>query len=223
MLFLHGYLADKNSFFNQYPFFERDFNLFALDFKGFGENKGMEYPYSLDDYVNELTDFMSKNGIVFPHVIAHSFGARVALKAIYKNPKIFDRIVLTGAAGLRPKSTFKKSVKKFAFNLLKKFTPKEKLNRFYSKDYLALDGVMRESFKKIVNEHLDYVLPYVDNKTLLVFGNNDKDTPLYMAKRFNSGIKNSRLCVIQGAGHFAFIDKSNKFNMEVREFLLSKD
>lgn len=220
---MHGYLADKNSFFNQYPFFERDFNLFALDFKGFGENKGMEYPYSLDDYVNELTDFMSKNGIVFPHVIAHSFGARVALKAIYKNPKIFDRIVLTGAAGLRPKSTFKKSVKKFAFNLLKKFTPKEKLNRFYSKDYLALDGVMRESFKKIVNEHLDYVLPYVDNKTLLVFGNNDKDTPLYMAKRFNSGIKNSRLCVIQGAGHFAFIDKSNKFNMEVREFLLSKD
>lgn len=220
---MHGYLADKNSFFNQYPFFERDFNLFALDFKGFGENKGMEYPYSLDDYVNELTDFMSKNGIVFPHVIAHSFGARVALKAIYKNPKIFDRIVLTGAAGLRPKSTFKKSVKKFAFNLLKKFTPKEKLNRFYSKDYLALDGVMRESFKKIVNEHLDYVLPYVDNKTLLVFGNNDKDTPLYMAKRFNGGIKNSRLCVIQGAGHFAFIDKSNKFNMEVREFLLSKD
>jgi pimeloyl-ACP methyl ester carboxylesterase len=56
----------------------------------------------------------------------------------------------------------------------------------------------------------------------LIFGENDKDTPLYMAKRFNSGIKNSKLVILKDAGHFAFVDKSIKFNLEMREFLLSK-
>ncbi len=220
---MHGYLADKKSFFCQYPFFNREFNVFALDFKGFGENKGMEYPYSLDDYVLQLVQFMQENDIVRPHVIAHSFGARVALKAIYNNPDIFDRIVLTGAAGLKPKKTFRKTVKKGLFSLFKKFVQREKLTKFYSKDYIMLDSVMKESFKKIISEHLNYVLPCIKNKTLLVFGSNDKETPLYMAKYFKRNITDSRLCIINGAGHFAFIDKSNKFNVEVREFLLSKD
>ena len=220
---MHGYLADKKSFAYQYDFFERDFSVYALDFKGFGENKGMAHPYSLNDYVNELKEFIEKNGITYPHVIAHSFGVRVALKTLYQYPNVFDRLVFTGGAGLKPKKTFKKAVKKGAFNLLKKIVPKSRLKHFYSKDYLALNGVMKESFKLIVNEHLDYVLPHIKNKTLLVFGDKDKETPLYMARRFNKGIVNSSLHVYKGAGHFAFIDKSNKFNMVVREFLLSKD
>ena len=220
---MHGYLADKNSFIYQYPFFEREFEIKTFDFKGFGQNKGMAYPYSLDDYVDELVEFMENEKVVFPHVIAHSFGARVALKSTYKYPNLFDKMVLTGAAGLKPKRTIKKSVKKVAFNALKKFIPKEKLKRFYSEDYLALDSVMKNSFIKIVNEHLDEILPFVKNKTLLVFGDGDKQTPLYMARRLNEGIKNSKLVVINGAGHFAFIDKSIKFNVLTREFLLSKE
>ena len=91
----------------------------------------------------------------------------------------------------------------------------------YSKEYNALDGIRKESYKKIVTEHLDYTLGKVQNQTLIIFGENDKETPLYMAKRLNRGIPSSTLSVIKGAGHFCFIDKPNKFNMEVKEFLLS--
>lgn len=220
---MHGYLASKESFAYQIPFFERDFDVYSFDFKGFGENKVMDYPYSLDDYVSELLQFMEENKIVRPHVIAHSFGARVALKGSYLYPELFDKMVLTGAAGLKPKNSLKKVFKKLTFNLLKTFIKREKLKGFYSKDYLALDPIMRQSFNKIVKEHLDYILPCVKNKTLIVFGEDDKDTPLYMAHRLRKGIKNSRLLVIKNAGHFAFIDKSIKFNFETREFLLSKD
>lgn len=183
----------------------------------------MEYPYSLDDYVDELIEFADKNRIVKPHVLAHSFGARVALKTTYRYPDFFDKMVLTGAAGLKSKTTLKKSCKKISFKFLKSFIPKQKLSRFYSPDYLALDETMRKSFIKIVNEHLDYTLPFIKNRTLLIFGENDKETPIYMAKKLNSGIKNSKLIILDGAGHFAFVDKSLKFNLEMREFLLSKD
>ncbi len=181
----------------------------------------MEYPYSLDDYVRELKEYFNKNGIVRPHVVAHSFGARVILKALYNEPDLVDKLVLTGSAGLKPKLTLKKRVKKIVFSFLKRFIKREKLKRFYSKDDLALDAVMKESFKKIVAENLDYTLAGIKNQTLIVFGERDKETPLYMAKKFNQGVKGSRLFVIKDAGHFCFIDKPHKFNSEVREFLLS--
>lgn len=216
-------MSSKESFARQIEFFQNEFEVFALDFKGFGENEGMQTAYSLDDYVDDLVKFCLQNGIEKPHVLAHSFGARVALKTAYRYPDFFDKMVLTGAAGLKSKVTLRKRVKRLTFKLLKTFIPKEKLSRFYSPDYLSLDNVMRESFIKIVNEHLDYTLAHIENKTLLIFGSKDKETPLYMASRLNSGIKNSKLIILEDAGHFAFVDKSFKFNMEMREFLLSKE
>ena len=61
LLFLHGYLADRNSFVYQLKFFERYFEVFAPDLKGFGQNKGMDYPYSLDDYIKEVEEFKQKH------------------------------------------------------------------------------------------------------------------------------------------------------------------
>ena len=214
-------MADSKSFYNQIPFFERDFEVFAPTFKGFGENKGMAYPYSLDDYIQELKEYFYKYSITCPSVIAHSFGGRVALKCAYLDKNFFDKMVLTGCAGLKPRETVKKVIKKGVFNILKRVVPKEKLKRFYSKDYLSLDSVMKQSFVKIINEHLDYCLEKIENKTLIINGEKDTETPVYMAKKLNRFIKDSKLIMVKGAGHFAFIDKPNFFNMEVGKFLLS--
>ncbi len=182
----------------------------------------MEHAYSLDDYISEVEEYKYKNGLVAPHVVAHSFGGRIALKASAKNKGFCDRLILTGCAGLKPKTTLKKACKRALFNTLKLFIEREKLKNFYSKDYISLSPVMKESFKKIINEHLDQCLQDIENETLIIFGKDDKETPLYMAKRLHKGIKGSELSVYEGAGHFCFIDKPCKFNVEVREFLLSK-
>ena len=222
ILFLHGYLSNGRSFFNQLKFFERDFEVFAPDLKGFGDNVGMEKPYSLDDYISEVNEYKYKYGLKRPHVVAHSFGGRIAIKATAQNNEFCSRLVLAGAAGLKPKNTLKKRTKKALFNFLKRFIDKEKLKGFYSKDYLALDGVMKESFKKIVSEYLDDYIAKINNETLIIFGKNDKETPVYMAERLQKGIPNAQLSLLDGAGHFCFIDKPYKFNVEVREFLLSQ-
>ncbi len=222
MLFLHGYLADKRSFAYQYPYFKNKYNLHALDLRGFGENKGMEFPYSLLDYAEEVKTYLKENKIVKPSVIAHSFGARIAIYLSATEPELFDKIVLTGPAGLKPKKSLKKFFKKSAFKLMKRFVKRERLKKFYSPDYLALDPVMKESFKKIVGFHLDDKIKFIKNPTLIICGLKDKDTPLYMAKRLNKGIENSKLLTFKGAGHFCFIDKPFRFNKEVEEFLCSE-
>ena len=220
-MFLHGFLASGKSFYCQTGYFSKFFNVYAPDLKGFGTNADMQYPYSLNDYVNEVKEYIYAKNLKNPAVIAHSFGGRIAVKMASEWENPFSKIVLTGAAGLKPKPTFKKTVKKALFNVLKKVVPKEKLKIFYSADYNALSPVMRESFKKIVSECLDDRLQYINCPTLIVFGEKDKETPIYMAEKFNSGIKNSKLIVIKNAGHFWFIEKPLKFNAEVKEFLLS--
>ena len=179
----------------------------------------MPYPYSLDDYVNELKAYMRKNNLIKPNVLAHSFGARVAVKCASED--LFDRIVITGGAGLKPKSTFKKQIKRCTFKFLKVFVKKEKLKTFYSSDYLKLSPVMQKSFIKVVNEHLEDSAKLIKNKTLLIYGSNDKETPLYMGERYNKLIKNSQLKVMKGAGHFCFLDNVPLFLYYLNEFLLS--
>lgn len=192
------------------------------DLKGFGENAKMLYPFSLDDYINDVKEYMYKKSIVRPCVVAHSFGGRIAIKASAREPRLFDKLVLTGSAGLKPKFSLKKYIKAEKFKILKKFFDKEKLIKYYSSDYLSLNGVMRRSFVSIVNEHLDDYAKRIKNQTLIINGTSDKETPVYMAKRLNEYIANSKLSLYKGAGHFAFIDKPIKFNTEVREFLLSE-
>ncbi len=221
ILFLHGYLSSGKSFYNQLSFFARDFDVFAPDLKGFGDNADMPYPYSLDDYIDDVAEYVYKHGLVKPHVVAHSFGGRITLKGVANKKLDFDKIVLTGCAGLKPKITLKKRVKKLCFSLAKRFIKKEKLTRFYSSDYLSLNEVMKQSFVKIVNEHLDEYLCHIQNQTLIINGDLDTETPLYMARRLNENILNSTLLVFKGASHFCFLDKPNKFNMEVKEFILS--
>lgn len=220
MLFLHGYLSSSNSFYKQIEYFQNDFNVYAPDLTGFGKNKFMPYPYSLDDYVKEVKNYIKEQGIACPYVVAHSFGGRVAIKMASEDSGAFKKLVLVGSAGLKPRLTPKKLIKKCAFNVLKKFVKKERLSAFYSKDYNALSSVMKESFKLIVSEHLDDRLKDIALPTLIVYGDKDRETPPYMHRRLNKEIKGSKILMLN-AGHFCFIDKPHKFNMEVKEFLLA--
>ena len=218
---MHGYLSSGRSFYKQLDYFSRDFRTFAPDLKGFASNADMPYPYSLDDYVSDVKEYIYKQGIKNPYIVAHSFGGRIALRLASENFPL-KKAVLTGSAGLKPPFSLKRQAKKTAYSLLKRFLPKEKLSAFFSADYRALSPVMRESFKKIVAEYQDGELRYITVPTLIINGLKDAETPPLTAKRLNRGIKNSRLIFIPNAGHFCFIDKPLTFNTEVKEFFISE-
>ena len=221
LLFLHGYLSDRRAFAAQEKFFSRYFDCFSFDLPGFGKNTYMPYPYALSDYVAFVKEYMDKNRIVKPHVVAHSFGARIAVKAAAEDKELFSSLVRSGAAGMIPRRSFSYRLNRLRFLTSKRFFPKEKLEKYYSADYRALNDVMRKSFVKIVGEHLDGTAAFVENPVLLVYGAEDRETPLYMAKRYHKYIRGSRLIVIPRAGHFCFAEQAAAFNYPVREFLLS--
>lgn len=192
-----------------------------MDMTGFGNSPPMDRPYNLDDYASEIKRVIDELGVEKADVIAHSFGARVLVKLL-KSEKRIDKVVLTGAAGLKPRVRIKYFIKSTAFNILKRFIKREKLRRFYSADYLALSPVMRESFKLIISEDLTTEYAEIGRKTLLVFGKKDKETPLSAAKRMKRLVKGSRLIVLPREGHFCFSENPAAFNGAVFSFLMEK-
>ncbi len=218
MLCLCGYLSNKESFLSQIEFFSRFFRVVVPDLSGFGENPEMKFPYSLDDYVDETYGLLNKLGIKKYDMLAHSFGARVAIRLAQKDERA-DKIVFTGAAGLKPRRGLKYLLRRASFFILKKFVKREKLTFLYSKDYRNLSPVMKESFKKIISETLDEEVGRLQNRALVISGTKDKETPISSQKKLAKKLKNASFEKMNGLGHFCFVERADEFNGKVFKFL----
>ncbi|MGN0818318.1 MAG: alpha/beta fold hydrolase [Candidatus Coproplasma sp.] len=216
---MHGYLSKKESFYYQSEFFSSfGFKAVAPDFPAFGSSAPIESAWSVGDYAEWLINFVRAQKLDCPHIIAHSFGARVAFKALSSH-NFADRLIITGGAGLvKPRSpAYMRQVKQY--RRVKKLFPKFAERRFGSEEYRSLSPLMRESYKKIVNEDLRDCASSIKNKTLLIYGENDTVTPKdEEGKVFNTLIKDSRLEVITG-GHFCFCENAELFNRISLAFL----
>jgi len=80
-----------------------------------------------------------------------------------------------------------------------------------------LSPIMRESYKKIVNEDLRVCAREIDNEVLLVEGEKDTTTPKREAEAYLSCLKRGKLRMMQG-GHFAFAEYPLAFNLIAEEF-----
>ena len=142
---LHGYLASKESFLAEIEYFSRFYRVTALDFLGMGGADALTQPFSVGDYADWTAEQLAALGIVFPHVLAHSFGGRVAIKLLSRGD-CFDRAVLVGCAGVVPKRGVSYRIKVGTYRLVRRFAPAFSERHFGSSDYRALPPVMRESF-----------------------------------------------------------------------------
>ena len=96
----------------------------------------------------------------------------------------------------------------------------EKARRhFGSADYNSAPVVLRQTLVKVVNEDLCEYMPNIACPTLLIWGDQDTDTPLSDAKVMESKIPDSGLCVIKGVGHFSFIQSPFEVNAILNSFL----
>ena len=223
LLFLHGYLSSKEAFRAQIEYFSRFFRVTALDFIGFGKSAPLKQPFSVADYAEWTRQAMAILQVQMPHVIAHSFGCRVAVKmaalaAVSQRKPAFDKMILTGAAGVVLRRGFLYHAKVSAYRATRKIAPRFAEKRFGSKEYRALSPIMKESYKKIVNEDLRECARKTPNEVLIIQGESDKTTPLKEAQAYLQAFKRGSLQVMQG-GHFAFAERPTVFNMLVEEFL----
>ena len=217
ILLLHGWGSNANVFIDLQTALSESFKVFALNFPGFGGSDEPQAGWSCHEYANWVVTFMQKLHIDNPIVLGHSFGGRIAL--ILNDRVQLSRLILTGSAGLIFKKK-KTEIAKYIHRFLKKgILRKVGIRLFGSSDYKNATPQMREILKKVISEDLEGYARKVCIPTLLVWGENDTETPLAMGRKFNELISHSRLEVIRNGGHYCFLDNKNAFFKLVNTFI----
>ena len=184
-------------------------------------------------------------------LIGHSFGGRIAIKFAAKYPEKLKALILTGAAGIKHPPTIKQKLffalakgGKVIFSLpllnyLQNSAQKLLYRLVREKDYYQTEGVMRETFKKIIAKDLTPFLEKISacggsaeggkTPTLLVWGAKDHSTPLsdaYIMKEKISafggsavGGENCKFKIIFNADHRLPYQEPQEFAKIVMEFI----
>ena len=235
IVLMHGWGGSALSFEPVFDYLSNHYRVYALDFPGFGNSDLPPEPWGAKDYGNLVTKIFKELAIHKTSIIAHSFGGRIAIWIAANFPGMVNKLVLVDSAGIKPKRTLKYHAKVTLAKVGKRIflSPilgeygEHLLDRLYrivgSKDFQQQSGIMRATLVKIVNEDLRELLSRIIAPTLLVWGENDKDVPLSYAKIMEKEIKDAGLVVLEGAGHFSYLDKFFEFCLVISTFLRNKE
>lgn len=212
---LHGWGCDKSFFktiISQMP--ERKF--IAIDLPPFGKSGKNVGKWNMFTYVNMIISLCEHLKLTTCDILGHSFGGRIAVLLGALCPDLVHSLVLVDSAGLKPKRSIKYFLKVYSYKIQKHFG--HEVKNAGSTDYQNLPEEQKKVFVRIVNTYLDPFCRKIKAPTLIIYGKNDHDTPIYMAKKFKKYVHGSKLILLEDAGHFCFLDSPLLFYKSVKEF-----
>lgn len=236
VLLLHGWGCDTSLMKPVADFLSKDMTVLSIDFPGHGKSSRPPQPWGVPEYAACTLEVLRELNFLPCCVIAHSFGGRVTLELASGDEKLFERILLTGAAGLKKPATEERKKRSAEYQRAKKAVElirsmrifgslpdklEEKARQKYgSRDYNALDAEMRQTFVKVVNYDQADKLPRIQQPTLLIWGDKDTETPLWMGQTMEKHIPDAGLVVLEGGTHFAYLEQVGRFNAIAHNFFM---
>ncbi len=239
VILLHGWglNSDKYSVLAEYlsQIANSKWQMVIPDLPGFGKSDNPPEAWGVDEYadlVKKFSDTLNLGKII---LIGHSFGGQVAIKFVAKHPERLAALVLTGAAGIRHSSSVKQKIfyclaktGKIIFSLplinkLEGSAQKLLYKAAREKDYYESRGIMKEVFKKVLKEDLTYCFEKIAAPTLLIWGRNDRSTPLKDGQIMHSKIQSAggrtKLEIVGEANHSLPYQFPEKFAKIIVEFV----
>ncbi|MFZ5376949.1 MAG: alpha/beta fold hydrolase [Patescibacteria group bacterium] len=228
---LHGWAVDKTNQQKWQPFIS------ALARRGVtakflpipGLSTDLSEVWNLQDFVDWFKKQLEKDGVrAEANVLGHSFGGQMAIRAAAQSPQLFSKIVLIDSSGIRDHSLSAKS-KRALFLILAKIGrilmpfsfARQLLHKLArERDYLNAPPVMRRAMSLVVNDEVRQDLPKITCPTLIIWGENDKVTPLKNGRLKRQQIKNSQLEIISEARHSPQFTHTEQTADLVANFLL---
>lgn len=163
------------------------------------------------DYVEECIQLVEVKEII---VVGHSFGGRVGIRLAARS--VIDKLVLVDSAGLKPRRKISYYYRVSAYKLKSKIGMNT--DNYGSSDYRMLSPIMRKTFVQIVSTYQDFELEHIHIPTLIIWGDMDMETPIYMARKLTKKIKDNIIIVYKGTGHFSYLESPDLFLRNLRSF-----
>ena len=168
----------------------------------------LRHVWTLDNYASWLYHQTSKIGHPIS-ILGHSNGGRIAAAFAAKYPERVSHLILIDSAGIidkRLKNVIKKNVFKIITRVGKKITTQTSLKTLIYKltgeqDYNKADPILKETMLNLISQDLEPIFSKIKVPTLIIWGRDDKATPLSDGKRIYNLISDSKFEVIENAKH----------------------
>ena len=232
VVILQGWGTDMSVYDSVAAALAPEYRVIQFDLPGFGKSDEPKEPWNVDRYADFFCRFMEKLEIGKADLIGHSYGGRIIIKLLSGRELPFgtDRVVLMDSAGVLPERTLMQKIRIRQYKILKKLFYARLFNFLFpdiaedwkmrqgSEDYRKASPIMRQCLVLAVNEDLSHLLPEIKQETLLIWGDKDTATPMRDAKIMEERIPNAGLVVLEGCGHYAFLEQPVKFRSVLRAF-----
>jgi pimeloyl-ACP methyl ester carboxylesterase len=214
---------------------EKGFRVWNIELPGFGNSKNAPSDWGTGEFAKEVAKFIKTNVTngksAQYYLFGHSFGGSLTAYItanLWPKP---EKIILCSSAGLRyktPKALILMPIAKAAklplYLLPSTLREKVKKGFYYyllrERDYIdsSVSKAKKEQFIRVTNQDLKEIFKKIKTPTLIIWGRQDKITPLKMGIKINKLIKSSKLKIIEGR-HGIPITRTKKVANLVEKFL----
>ena len=208
IVFLHGFGATLKVWSKLMAFMPKELDIYLIDLLGHGRSDAPKMDYTIDVQAQMLKEFIA---IIDDdcYIFGHSYGGWIA--AHYAAQQFACRgIMLEDAAGLRE-----------SYDMAEEELRKSKESMV--KSAMAINDNKEYVMKSIVYSNTDLldadVLSRIDTPAVMIWGSEDRVVDSKFADAFAKGIKNSRLEIIAGAGHYPHYTNPKQVSEIIMKFI----
>lgn len=179
-----------------------------------------------EDYVNWLYEKIEKEKTKVV-ILGHSNGGRIALNFAIKYPEKVEKLILIDSAGIYH-NELPLALKRVIFRTLAKWGKKitgsnmlkNSLYKFIGEsDYNNASVNMKQTMLNLLNSDKSLKIGNIQTPTLIIWGGEDKITPLSDGRLIDKLIKNSKLKIIENARHAPQFTHPNQVAEAIANYL----
>jgi pimeloyl-ACP methyl ester carboxylesterase len=249
LVFVHGLGASWQSWLENIPEFARDHRVVAMDLPGFGCSEMPEEEISIERYAKWTFRLLDALGIESAAVVGNSMGGFIAAEMAIRAPervqrlavisaavfwqtyrraqplvqiaRLSDAIVARGLARATDDVATRPRLRSWALATAGFRYPhliSKELAHEMVRSARRTDGFL-PALEALADFPLEEELPKISCPALIVWGAHDTLVPVKDAKRMEELIPDSRRVVFERTGHVAMLERPERFNRLLREFL----
>ncbi len=248
LLLIHGFLLSSTMWSPQIEALADQVRVIAPDLRGFGNSDATQGTYSMEMLADDCADLLGHLGVATPFVLCGmSMGGYVALEFYRRYPEHVAGLILTATRASADSAEGKAGRDQAAANvkangsqgLIDGFLPRlfaGETARSLEKEGDVTDPELLDFTRAFVEKSSDAgiigalmgmkeridstpTLAEIDVPTLIIHGAKDAIIPLSEAEAMHKAIKNSKLVVLEDAGHMVNLEQPDEFNDAVLDFL----
>ena len=239
IIFIHGFPLNKSMWDTQVEALKENYRVIAYDIRGHGNSDPGIDEFFIELFVLDLLRLMEKLRIEKSILCGLSLGGYIALNAVLKHPDRFDGLILNDTQCIADTPEIKenrciaiinikeKGVEQYADESVKKLFASESFTKKKNAITEVKDMITSTTKQSLCNtlhalaerkETCDK-LSEINIPVLIMVGKEDKITPIAAAQQMHEKILNSKLEIIQQAGHLSNLENPTAFNAHLVKFL----